>query len=128
MFSLEAALQNGVPFADAAQFVVQPRPPRSKQICFTKDDNDQLLEILEGRQSSLRSGKWGQVAKELGKFSGEQIREHWRSIGRRSQIAAITPEESRDIVRRQTGSSEWRREFAPGSSSSAWRSLRLTRG
>jgi hypothetical protein len=127
LFSLESTVQNSATPADAAQCVVRPRSRRSQQAWFTKDDDDRLRAILEGRQFPLRYGEWGQVAKELGKFSGEQIREHYRSLGRRSQITAITLEESRDVVRRSVAQENRFRRVAQGIRVGRQRSPELVR-
>jgi hypothetical protein len=100
MFNADGNPENGSLPLDATRRAVHRRPPRSQQACFTQDDNDRLRVILEGRHFPLRYGEWGQVAKELGKFTGEQVREHFRSLGRRLQVTTISVEESRDVVRR----------------------------
>jgi hypothetical protein len=86
--------------ANATGHVVPRRRRRARQAGFTKDDDERLRAILERRQFPLRYGEWVQVAKELGKFTGEQVREHFRSLWRRCEVRAITVQESRDVVRR----------------------------
>jgi hypothetical protein len=96
-------------------------------VCFTKDDDERLRAILKGRQLPLRYGEWGEVAKELGKFTGEQVRERFRSLGRRSLATTITVEESRDVVRRSVAQTSRFKQVARGIRFGRQRSPELVR-
>jgi hypothetical protein len=103
------------------------RRRRARQAGFTKDDDERLRTILERRQFPLRYGEWVQVAKELGKFTGEQVREHFRSLWRRCEVRAITVQESRDVVRRSVAQTIRFKQVARGIQVGRQRSPELVR-
>jgi hypothetical protein len=46
---------------------------------FSEEDDERLLQIMEGRPRPLMPGKWKDIAFETGKFSPRQCRERWQN-------------------------------------------------
>jgi hypothetical protein len=113
--------------AKAPGHVVWQRRPRAQQASFTQNDDERLRAILERRRLPLRYGEWGQVANELGKFTGEQVREHFRSLRRRAEVAEITVQEGREIVREEVAQASRFREVARGITTGRCRSPDVVR-
>jgi hypothetical protein len=51
---------------------------------FAQEDDDRLIAIMQTKRLPLEYGQWRAIAREMGKFTPEQLRTHWHNTLKRS--------------------------------------------